>query len=886
MRSVRLLEREGSLAALREYAKDARRGEGRLVLLAGEAGVGKTAVLEQLESELAADRWLWGACDGLFTPRPLGPLFDVAGRVGGDLLAACRAAAPRETLFGSLLDHLSASPALTVLVIEDVHWADEATLDLLRFLGRRLRQAPALVAVTYRDDGLRPLDPLRVVLGELASHRSTRRVDLGPLSERAVEELAIGSAVPAAELYRLSGGNPFYATQLLGTVAVPAPRGTEPGVARLPGSARDAVLARVAGLDATARTVLDAAALTGSRAERSLLAAAVPGMNGSIDACVASGIVTQDAGGLRFRHELARQAIAEAVPAHQAAQLHAALLSALRAAGAEGDDARLAYHAEGANDPEAVLVHAPRAARRASELASHREACAQYERALRFAAQEPTIVLAGLLDGFAREASFVDRCDEAAEACERALQLWRAEGDRLRESDTLRQLSRAYWRLCRGADSTAAAEAALAVLDDVEPCRELAWAYAGLAATCVINGHNERAVGLARTAQGIAEQLGLADVLSDALNTEGVAHAATVTVESPAALRRSLAVALAAGLEEQAGRAYANLLHMAAGNLRLEEATTWFAQGITYCDDHDLSSYGSCMRGTYSYVLSVLGRWEEATAVGQEVLDRTRPSLINRVESLQTLGLLRARRGERDAWSFLDVLEDFVAGGEAGPWIACAQLARTEAAWLDGQPTQAVAELERMIDVIPTLDGHDQGRLAVWAARLGVEVDVPGPVPVPFATELAGRHRAAATEWTRIGAPYEAAMALLGSTHEAELREALATFDALGAAAPARICRRRLRELGASNVPVGPQATTRSHAVGLTRRQQEVLELVVAGLANAEISGRLFISERTVDHHVSALLGKMGVASRTAAAAEALRLGLVQAPPAPEAVGK
>ena len=176
--TVGLLERDAQLASLTGYAGEARHGDGRLVLVAGEAGVGKSALVEQAQRDLPAARWFWGACDGLFTPRPLGPLFDIASKLGGELLELCRADAPREDLFRALLRQISEPAELHVLVMEDVHWADEATVDLLRFLGRRLRDAPVLLIATYRDDGLTPDDPLRVALGDLATQRSTRRIGL------------------------------------------------------------------------------------------------------------------------------------------------------------------------------------------------------------------------------------------------------------------------------------------------------------------------------------------------------------------------------------------------------------------------------------------------------------------------------------------------------------------------------------------------------------------------------------------------------------------------------------------------------------------------------------------------------------------------------------
>src|SRR5690348_9422558 len=234
-----LLERDTQLASMAEYAGEARQGDGRLVLIAGEAGVGKSALVEQLERGLPEAAWYWGACDGLFTPRPLGPLFDIASKLGGELLELCRADAPREELFSALLRQVGAPGELHVLVVEDIHWADEATIDLLRFLGRRIRDIPVLLLATYRDEGLGATDLLRLALGDLATHRCVRCIGLPPLSAEAVAVLAGGSGLDAAALHRLTGGNPFYVSQ-----AVAA------GTNDVPPTARDAVLARAARLGA------------------------------------------------------------------------------------------------------------------------------------------------------------------------------------------------------------------------------------------------------------------------------------------------------------------------------------------------------------------------------------------------------------------------------------------------------------------------------------------------------------------------------------------------------------------------------------------------------------------------------------------------------------
>ena len=328
---VTLVERKTALDALAEFTAQARSGEGRLVLLEGEAGVGKSALLEHFTLDLPGSRVLLGACDGMFTPRPLGPLFDIAQQVRGRLHSLCRADAAREELFEAFLTELCAPGPLPVVVIEDVHWADEATLDLLGFLARRIREIPVLLIVSYRDDELADTHPLRVALGHLAVQRCARRLPLAPLSAQAVRMLAAGRGVDPEELYRVTGGNPFYVREVL-----------EAGLGEVPRSARDVVLARAGRLGPKARETLEAAALIGGTIDEQLLGHIVTGP--ALAEVIASGLVAGHPV-VRFRHEIARQAIEQAVRPARRSEIHARILRGLRTLGCD-DDARLAYHAE------------------------------------------------------------------------------------------------------------------------------------------------------------------------------------------------------------------------------------------------------------------------------------------------------------------------------------------------------------------------------------------------------------------------------------------------------------------------------------------------------------------------------------------------------------
>src|SRR4051794_9320215 len=319
-----VVERESQLAALHSYAEQTRSGQGRMVLVCGEAGIGKSTLVERFTTELGEPTW-WGACDGLSTPRPLGPLADIARQAGGTLAEVCVDGAPRDAQFDALVRALRDGPrpaGVRVVVFEDLHWADEATLDLLRFLGRRIRSLPVLVIATYRDDALAPDEPLRLTLGDLATHAATRRVFLGPLSPDAVGALAAGSGIDGAALHAWTGGSPFFVGEVLSS-----------GTLGVPGSARDVVLARAAGLPVAARAVLDHAALLGTRVSPAVLAAAADATPDLLDALLTSGMLVSDGADLRFRHEIARQAVITELPAHRAVQAHRALLTALRATG-------------------------------------------------------------------------------------------------------------------------------------------------------------------------------------------------------------------------------------------------------------------------------------------------------------------------------------------------------------------------------------------------------------------------------------------------------------------------------------------------------------------------------------------------------------------------
>ncbi len=837
-----IVGREAELAALVDAATEARVGDGRLVIIAGEAGVGKSALVEALEPHLPDGRWLRGACDGQFTPRPLGPLRDIAEQVGGELAELCHSSERRADLFAALLDTLRGDE-LTVLVIEDLHWADEATLDMVRVVARRLRGVRCLVIATYRDDALAADDPLRLALGDLSVQRATRRIDLRTLSLDAVRELARDARLDPLVVYALSGGNAFFVTELLCAGSTDD----------LPRSARDAALARAARVSPPARSALEVIAVLGGRMEPTLLAKAdVDGVD--VDELVAAGLLMADGPAVRFRHELTRLAIDGSLGPHRRLEAHRIVLDALQAVGCD-DEARLAFHADGAGDAVLVDRYAPRAAARAAGLGAHREAVAQYHRALRYADRADRRAVAELLDGLGNGLSSLDRFDEAADALTEALSIWRELDEPLRVGCDLRRLSAVMWRLCRGDELAALRAEAVDVLSPLGPTAELGRAYIGRSTES--RDLATWAADIAR-AHEVATELDSAELLIRVTMSEAVlAFRRRQDWQTP--LQEALRLARDHGLDELVPWLHSNLLELLVVTFQLSAGETAYAEGIALCGERELEVYAYCLRGRWALGLTELGRWDEALAMADPVL-RATASPVNLLTSQVATSLVRMRRGEPGVDEVLDAATTAADRLGETPWIVMTRLARAEQHWLAGDLDGAAREVAVAVGSVEPSFWCESAEVAMWQHRLGLASDVP---------------RVASAVWDERGCPYRAALALVDVGDEQSLRGALGRLDGLGATAAASAVRRLMRASGHRAIAAGARPATRRHPLGLTGRQQEVLDLVCAGLTNEEIGARLFIAAKTVDHHVSAVLAKLGVSNRRQAARAAAERGLV-----------
>jgi len=860
MRRATLIERESAFASLRSWFEEARGGRSKIVLLAGEAGVGKTALVGVFLGGLAGGvRVLLGVCDGFFTPDPLAPLFDIAAQVGGPLLAAVAAARPRRELFTAFLDEIGRERP-TVVVIEDLHWADDATLDLLRFVGRRLDPLPVILIATYRDDEIGPHHPLGMLLGGLAGLDTVRRLQLPPLSEDGLRLLAAGSPVDSAELYRLTGGNPFYATEVL-----------EAGTSEVPQTVREAVLARVARLSPAAWEVLEAASVVGTSVDREVLELVAGRSDRDVEECVEGGVLRFDEGTVCFRHELARLAVEEALTPGRRTELNRRVLAALLSRPGERDAAALAHHAELAGDRSGCFEYSVAAGERASALGAHREATAQYDRALRFAGAVDERTSLRLHECLAIERYLTGDVRTALELRTHTFDGYRRLGDRLREGEQLRALSVLLYILGRGRESVEAAQEALHVLRTLPASPELALAYADVASSWASLDvdlvepleHADRALCIT-DAVGGSDELH-AYVLGAAGYVDAIAGRGTVRSEL------SLNLSLERELHDLACRAYMALALSAGLRDDLVTVDRWVDAGIRYAEANDLDTHRDYMLGWRAWSFLGQCRLDDAADVSSPLTDSGLPTVVRAVP-LIVIGLLRARRGDPEAWPPLNDALPFFATSTMG---ALVRRARAEAAVLTGD--SEVAQREALaIDPHRFTCAAETGALGVWAHRAGARFEPDRELPRRFSLELAGEHGAAAASWEERGARYEAIMARAFSRDEALLRQAHSELVELGAGAAARMVGRRLRERGATSIARGPRSATRKNTAGLTARELEVVRLVAEGLRSTDIAARLFVSPRTVDRHLSSIFRKLGVHTRTEAAVEAAKLGLTQ----------
>src|SRR3954469_13779775 len=843
----RLLERDAPLAALLTALDEAEGGRGSIALVSGEAGIGKTSLVREFATRAEARaRLLQASCDDLVTPRTLGPLHDAVAGTDGPLATALAQEAP---VFTALLEELEAS-APTVLIVEDVHWADDATLDVLGYVGRRLEANPALLVLTVRDEAVDPHHPLHRLYGMLAGS-PVHRLERERLSRDAVGALASGTGRDARAVHALTRGNPFFVAEAL---AAPPEE--------VPVSVKDAVLARVRLLSPECRAALDCISVVPSTIPTDLLQAL--GALDALEEAELAGLVELRADGLGFRHELARRAIEQSLTALRRRQLNAAVVGALRARGG-ADRGRLLHHAAQAGDVETLLAEGPAAAREAARAGSHRQALAHFEAVAPHADRLPLQERAAFLNDYAWELFNAHRFRAAVNASHSAERLFRKLGAPVPLAMCLVRLSRHLFMT--GATDAAEEAAQRAVVTLLDARDEPALAYATLYLGGILAQTRPEFAGeVLERADALALRSRLPELAALCLSYLAIVRVEAGEPDGLQTMRNSIALAQAGAHHEAAARGYCNLAELLLRMGRLDELERCVREGLDFTRERGFWSHAYNLEVHRCVLLLRRGDWDPVQAGLRRLIEEVSDPGMMFAYSAPWLGRLLARRGDRSAGNLIADAWQHAQSGRLRIGLAYAGIARAEWAWLTGDVDAAREVASVMLPLMENPGAAPfRGELLRYLKRVGLEAEPFEGCPAGWDEGLRGDWSAAAAAWRRAGDPYETALEQIEGDAEA-CGAAVITLERLEATAVLAFARGRLREFGVS-VPRGPRASTRAHPAGLTPRQVAVLEMLREGLTNAEIADRLVLSVRTVDHHVAAILSKLGVSSRREAAA-------------------
>ena len=861
--AVRLTERDHQLGELRARADDARVGRGRMVLVCGESGAGKTSFVEAfVERWVRDERLLWGACDPLPTPRPLGPIHDLAHRLAPATRAVLEQSGQPYDIFAAVYDDLRTAPS--VFVLDDLHWADQGTIDLLRFVLRRISQTRSLIIGIVRDDEIGVTHPMRELLGDIARSPRADSLTMPPLSVQAVQDLVDQSQVDPAWLHRVTGGNAFFVCEML-----------EHHGDDLPTTVRDAVLARTSGLDPAAWDLLNLLTCSPGAIPDHLLAGlgvTLPASRALADA----GLIRRSSRGVAFRHDLCRLAIRSVIPPGAEPRLHRRLIDAYEAT-SHVDSAVLTHHALGATDVDRIRRCASDAGIAAARSGAHTQATEFFTIALEQGGPLDQEKEAELLELLAWEFYLIDRLDDAITACQRAMRIRQELGESAAVSANHHSLAVYQWYNANRELAEGHAAEAMSVLDadseDAGQLVQLGHAFAMQAYLAVQASDLDRAKALIAPAREIAERTRDSDLMIRVRLIENYG----VVLNGDSSGRDEILAILNAGpkhIDELYSGGWSNITYFDVEQRRLDVAAELLDFSIPLMHEHDLPICRVWQMGSRARLQLMVGEWDDAAADADRLLQgpsaplaRTWPSLIRALVALRRHGA--GADSLNDAWHLA------CRFGEPIRMLPVAA-AVAEFVWTTGTADGRIGECGALLANAPVTGMEwSRGELAVWLRRLGLDVNAVD-VAEPYRLLLNGAHEAAAEEFHRLSMPFDAALALVDSGDPALAARALDILDRLGADAVAAKVRRDLRSQGVSAVPARRRSATLANPAGLTTRQTEVLCLLDDGLTNAELAERLYLSVKTVDHHVSAILTKLDVTKRRDAVRRAREMGLLK----------
>ena len=860
---MELIERIEFLNTLHSRFKQTLNEEGHCIFVTGEPGIGKTTLVNAFCKEIKPDYKTYrGTCDALYSPRPLAPLYDLMIQLGKGFSNVHDDAEDRTVLFFNVLQELHKETEGIVIVFEDIHWADEATLDFIKFLGRRIGQLKCLFILTYRDDEVHARHPLRNVLGQLYSDSFTK-LQLTPFSRGVVEEMAAAKGYSGKEVYKITDGNPFYVTEILASYS-----------SGVPENVRDSILSVYKAQEDDTKTLWEMLSIFPAGFELKYLEQIQPRYREAVKYCFGSGILIVRDGLIFFKHQLYSQTIEASLSPLLRITLNKQILSMFLEAFEQNHEIeRIVHHAKNAGADELIARYAPIAAQKSASAGAHADAARLYCLAIECEKYISKEKIAEYYESYAYECYLIHLHKEAITYAERALEFWQEQQNTEKVGESLRFLSRLWWYEGNRTQAEKLGVKAVNELENAPDSRAKAMAYSNMASLKMLADKTEECLAWGQKAGELAREIGDQETLAHALNSIGSAlmtdHKSVS--EGMSYLQESLQIAQKYAFHEHVARAYTAIGSNAVSMKLYNVAREYLDLGIAYCQERDMDSLRLYMVGYKARLGLETGAWYEAFNLAHGILQTEDLLPVIKTGALITIGLLKLRRGEEGALSMLTEAREIAFDTMELHRIVPALSALLEYEWLMGVilvETAALDQTMRMIRQVKKIT--DDNKLYFWLKRARKDY-----VLTEEADNQDSKEKGSTAYWENTGCPYEYALTLFDGDED-DKRKALKIVQELGAERVYQKLRQSMRSEGVKKIPRGKRLSTRSNAAQLTIRELDVLKLLHTGMQNKEIAEKLFISAKTVDHHISAIFVKLNVSTRAKAVLEASTLGILK----------
>lgn len=864
---MELTERFEFMATLKALFNNATAGEGHSVFINGEAGIGKTSLVKAFCKLYKNNYNIYqGVCDALFSPRPLAPLYDVVSQVTNGMWTEADMPEDRALLFTKFFHQLTTIQHPFIIVFEDIHWADEATLDFIRFFARRITQTNCLFLLTCRIDEIPARHPLKYLPGQLPPDTFTR-LQLTPFSKKAVETMAAEKGYKGEDVYSISGGNPFYVNEILASYS--------PGI---PDNIKDSILSVYSRQAEQTKKIWQIISVMPAGIETNYLARIEPLYADAIENSLDAGILILKGDIACFKHELYRRTIEAAISPLNRLTINRQILNILLEDFENSRQTqRIIHHAKNANAFDVVIQYAPIAAKQAATAGAHIEAARLYLTTIEYYKGRDANLPKQLYEAYAYECYLTNQVGEAIVYTINALNLWKLENNIEKTGNSLRFLSRISWFNGNRQNAEQYGQQAIEVLDSQPSSKAKAMAYSNMSQLKMLSSEAAECIYWGEKAIAIGAELNDEEVLAHAYNNVGTQIALTDEQKGLHLLTESLAIALKNNYQEHAARAYTNLGDNCLVTKNYAGAKKYLDEGIKYCDELDLGSWSSYMLACKARLLIETGQWDEAVSIANSLMANGRQPPIIKTGVLTVVTTVEMRRGKNVSLAGLQEAREIAFKTTELQRMIVALAPLLEYEWLTCNNVINDSDIETVVDLIPqkgNLYQNSQFTFWVYKARrkkLGFPNIFEG-----YEVDSTAKALKAAALWQKKGNYYQQALCLFEGDTE-DKKKAITLMQTTGAVAAVEKMKGDMRAAGIKSIPRGIRQATQANPGQLTERELGVLQLLHKGMQNKEIAATLFISIKTVDHHISNILFKLDAATRAKAVQQAIRMNILKA---------